>query len=213
MLQAYRTSDYRRGTHEDGRRTAVFAGRTPPVNGLSIAERQALVVSVVGLSHKMARGYQRLFAHRGNMYDDFVSAAFLGACKAARWWQADGGKSYSSYAATWMKVEIRAFVRNTLDITQRDEKYHPTITSAHTLRSDEEFRGEMALSTDRLERSAPDPWPALAALPADERLMVELRAVGGLTWKEIGARVGTYKEKVQQIVCRSFAELAERIAA
>src|SRR5262245_17735326 len=92
-------------------------GRRLPDNTLTQPERDALVLSVVALGHKLARDYVRRVrgVDQESLKEDLYGAAMHGAVYAARVYQPERGCRFVTYAHWWMRMQVSQARRCTLN--------------------------------------------------------------------------------------------------
>src|SRR5262245_60222549 len=92
-------------------------GRRLPDNTLTQPERDALVLSVVALGHKLARDYVRRVrgVDQESLKEDLYAAAMHGAVYAARVFQPAQGHKFVTYAYYWMWMQVAQSRRRILN--------------------------------------------------------------------------------------------------
>jgi RNA polymerase sigma factor (sigma-70 family) len=185
--------------------------------------RNEIVEANLALAGWMVNHWRLKFsmeAKRRYPYDEALADARAALVRAASLWRKRKGK-FSTYARWWMFNFLQAGLRRSTIVdtpnqanSMRCEPF--IIDDGETLRtecnmpvvhedSEAERRDERAWLRDRIDA-------ALASLRPRYRQAVELR-MRDMTYVQIGKQMGVHRERVWQILARSYYLLGKRLGA
>lgn len=156
-----------------------------------------------GLIHKIARQYLSLCVNNPALsYEDLTQAGSIGVLDAAKTYDAGRG-SWASWAAFYIRNEIRAAVGikggnlthiNSTSLDKPLDESDPDTTISDTIPNTDKTPEERAII--EAERGIIN--AALDALPEQERQLAQYMRQG-LSWKEAAHRMGYSPQRISQL--------------
>lgn len=177
------------------------------LNDLSVAERQALVLSTVSVAGTTARYWSR---NTGIAEDDLLSAAYEALCHASRVWQASKDVSFKSYATWWLRGYM-----------QRAVKFYWHAGFVGLSNAPSKLKSQRLGDADcrkLLAKCVAEHVPAseiarmLSILSVRTQKMVRMRYLYGMTYKEIGVAFKISTGRARQVILNAESKLQEQFA-
>jgi RNA polymerase sigma factor (sigma-70 family) len=155
--------------------------------------------------------------------DDLAAHVRTGFVIAANRFDVSRGNEFSTYATHWARNEVQAFVLREAASgihvpNYRGITYVPMDSLSRPIERGGRGRREVMLGDTVPAREEPEPEPEFPAdfweratrvLDKRAALFLTLHFRDGLTYVEIGRRVGLSRERVRQILARSLERLRE----
>lgn len=185
--------------------------------GLSGPEREAAAASVTGLVYKHAGYYYRTRVRPAGGgdedYDDLVAAGWHGVAAALARFDATAGTRFITCCNPWIVSKVQ------------DEAEKAQRRLAHTVRFADTARGLHKADEAEFAEHLPDRRPPadlgelaeeaarVFSLIPDRRgrVILYLKAVRGMTYKEIAPHFGVTRQQVQNIYRRVVADCRTRL--
>ncbi|HEY3269444.1 MAG TPA: sigma factor [Armatimonadota bacterium] len=188
-------------------------------------EREALIAAHLYIVEAEAGKFTRKCP--AISYDDHYSAGALGLMKAAETFDPGRGYAFKTMAGSWVRGEIKHQIRawarylhgipkalaGSIRVDSLNELKPMGLTSdgdtmLETLPASVDVAVEALTGLDAGEIAA-----AVAGLPRDDAAAVREVILGGLPWKEFGARRGWKPSETERFQRRFKAEIAGRLRA
>jgi RNA polymerase sigma factor (sigma-70 family) len=199
-----------------------------PPNNLTVAERQALVLSVIGLVYTNADKFTggNRFGRHEQLHEDLVQAGTLGAVQASQTFQPDRGCKFTTYAMFYIRERMHTFMTHEQtpfgyrSSSERDNLPKTSSISASIGKS--RFNSQSMTIADivsfdgRRDREDIEQMQqaeaALRILTPLQRQVYVMRYRDGLKLHEIGKELFRAKNSISEILRTARTKLADWLA-
>jgi RNA polymerase primary sigma factor len=170
----------------------------------------------------------RRYARSGAQRDDLVQEGCLALLQATRQFDPTKRVRFGTYAAWWIRGQMRHFIRRTRGLVRGGESERASVRDVSL---DAPVGGDGPAWVDRLEQDAPGPVELLLRQEQAKRVGATLSRVrkrlGGLGWdvvqdrlmrdepatlEEVGRRWGVSRERARQVEIRAKALVGRQLA-
>jgi len=163
------------------------------------------------LMHAPRSGLRAMYNHAvglGHTEEEIESAGLEGLVKAAIWW--DPARAEFSTTLVWRLREQLGKLVN-VRASKGHNAVHVSLSNTHQRDNPETIAGSLSDPTPPPEPSdSMEPIvKALQRLPQRERLVVQLRVLGGRGLEDIGEHFGISKERVRQLERTALYKLSQ----
>ena len=170
----------------------------------------------------------RRYARSGAQWDDLIQEGSLALLQATRQFDPSKRVRFGTYAAWWIRGQIRHFVRRTRGLVRGGEVERASVRDVSL---DAPVAGDGPAWVERLEQGGPGPVDLLLRQEEAERVNETLgrlrKRLGGLGWdvvqerwlqdepatlEEVGRRWGVSRERARQVEIRAKQLVGRQLA-
>ena len=172
---------------------------------------QNITPLICNLARKGFKTYRGVFQFRDEAKDEMLSAAYLGAAKAADLYVngSTAKPATFAYKFIWREIMVAMIKLSSNGLTPKKRKKHesgrPLVFSASTIT----FGVEDSCSYDILCGEHGIEWALNLIEDKRDRMIVEMRLVHDLTYDEIANSIGVTKNRVRQLYIRAISNVKQ----